>query len=214
MAKIDRTIPHHWLSLTLLFLAGLSFSCSVGAMEELDLLEEFGIEVFQTDPSRQAELEEQKRLEAEAALPEHIYPETLAADEALENINLETPTEPSWEPVEAEITLTSYDSKECCLRAIRSTRYEAEMKCRDANKHIWQIASSPVDDAGEESIKQHKLCHVYHNNIDAKALAAAQAQNQNEGNAGPPDYFRCKARSVARCFDATAENASFIVEPK
>ncbi len=121
-------------------------------------LEDFGIEVFETDPKRQAEHEAEKIQERNDALPPYISPETLDADAELDSINIDAPLEPSWEPVENEVTLTGFDSKECCLRAIRTTRYEVEAQCLSSGREIWNIESVPVQEAKEEPIKTHKLC--------------------------------------------------------
>ncbi|MEC8009773.1 MAG: hypothetical protein VX185_03295 [Pseudomonadota bacterium] len=178
---------------------------------EIDLLEEFGLEVFETDPKKQAEFEAQKEKERNDALPAHISPETLDADAQLDAIDLEAPKAPIWDPVEKEASLTGYDSKECCLRAIRTTRYEVEAQCLSSGREIWHIESIPVKEATSESIKTHKLCEIYHNDNAKQQIEDTLASEEDQGvDNMEPELFECRARSVAKCFDPTLEeNALF-----
>lgn len=193
-------------------LALLGIATQALAIEELDLLEEFGIEVFQTDPARQVKEDAKEERERKEALPPYILPETLDADAALDAVDLESPKEPIWTPIEHETSLTAVDSKECCLRAIRSTRYEVETQCREKGHQVWQIESIPVQGAEADVVKTHRLCSVYYNEQTKQQLQDALEQQTEKGDTAEdivPDYYKCSARSQAKCFDPTGENAIF-----
>lgn len=203
------------LSFKLCIALAVGFMSPIGfAVDELDLLEAFGIEVFQTDPEKQAQAKEEKIQKRNAKLPPYILPETLEADLALDAVDLETPKEPTWSPVEYETSLTGFDSSECCLRAIRSSRYQVETQCRAKGHQVWEIKSVEVEYTGGEVIKKHRLCNVYHNTynqVDAATELQDTTSNLASDGSTPDsvDHFLCRARSQAKCFNPTGDNEIF-----
>jgi len=207
------------LFLRVVFLLGLS-QVTLGHADNADLLEQFGIEIFEIDSERQAEVQNQRRLEEEAKLPSHIDPDTLRADITLDQIDLERPATPTWQAIEAEQTLTGADSRECCLKALRATRYQVEQTCESRDHEIWQIESIAVT-SQQIPLQTHRLCAVYHNEVLIKKnksapLALVKTAEQTLENdlesAEEPDFYQCTARSQAKCFDPTGVNAQFVSE--
>ena len=214
MISFFTRIPTFFIGVTLvisLFLSLSAFANSDTLNDAAALNDLFGLEVFVTDPARQEELKAEQEKKRFENLPKHIHPDTLQEDEMLDMVDLEKPVEPAYETLESEVSLTSVDSNECCLRAIRSSRYEVEAECRNKGFEIWGIISVPITFKEIEPIRHHRLCAVYHN--DAAIKAAEEAAKEGK-EPPPPDYYLCRARSQVKCFNPTGENAIFATPSK
>lgn len=90
--------------------------------------------------------------------------------------------EPNWEPVAVEFSVTGLTMDDCCLRAIRGTKTQADERCKAKGKRSWQVISTPPEKVEGEPIKIIQNCYVYTSQkVDSEYL------------------FSCHARAVSKC---------------
>ncbi len=123
-------------------------------------------------------------------------------------IRNEEPEDPKWDAEHAEFTLTDIDRYDCCMRARRSTAWEAEAKCKAKGKIAMgygPVALSPTPPPNETI----GLCHVYPKADDNASGSTASVPTQRRGGT---TLYACTVRSLAKCIDPS-EAALFLDAP-
>jgi len=194
-----------WASLSLAATPANTYATETNGNKP-NVLEDFGLEVFEIDPSKAKERAIEARAKRQASLPDYMSIETFDADAALEAIDLNRPENPVWTAVESEVQLENFDSSQCCLQAMRSTRYDAEQRCLKQGHQVWLIESVKVQEQTKTPDFNLALCQVF-------AEHTPHIRNQNTSLSLQPKpnsvTYSCAARSLAQCFDPTGVNQIF-----